>query len=143
VVVSIRDAEPRDAEAIAGLLAQLGYPADDTTIVSRLERLGIVGDSVAVAELDGKVVGLAHLQVSPAIEDDRPAAKLGALVVDEAARRQGVGRALITAMKEEARTRGCGVFFLTTSELRDDAHDFYQRMGLQQTGRRYGTTLSQ
>jgi GNAT superfamily N-acetyltransferase len=143
VAVSIRAAEPRDAEAIARLLVQLGYPAETAAMVPRLERLSIVGDSVAVAEVGGEVVGLAHLQVSPAIESDRPAAKLGALVVDEASRRQGVGRALIAAMKEEARSRGCGVFFLTTSELRDDAQAFYEQVGLQQSGRRYGTTLSQ
>ena len=141
--LTVRAAEPGDAEAIAALLNQLGYPVDSAAIVPRLERLGIVGDTVAVAELDAKVVGLVHLQVSPAIEHDRPAAKIGALVVDESSRRRGVGKALIAAMEEEARLRGCGLFYLTTSERRDDAHAFYEQVGLQQTGRRYGTTLSQ
>lgn len=141
--LTVRAAEPGDAAAIAALLNQLGYPVDSAAIVPRLERLGIVGDTVAVAELDAKVVGLVHLQVSPAIEHDRPAAKIGALVVDESSRRRGVGKALIAAMEEEARLRGCGLFYLTTSERRDDAHAFYEQVGLQQTGRRYGTTLSQ
>lgn len=141
--LTVRAAEPGDAEAIAALLGQLGYPVDSAAIVPRLERLGIVGDTVAVAELDAKVVGLAHLQVSPAIEHDRPAAKIGALVVDESSRRRGVGKALIAAMEAEARSRGCGLLYLTTSERRDDAHAFYEQVGLQQTGRRYGTTLSQ
>jgi GNAT superfamily N-acetyltransferase len=143
VSLTVRAAEPGDAEAIAALLSQLGYPVDSAAIVPRLERLGIVGDTVAVAELDAKVVGLAHLQVSPAIEHDRPAAKIGALVVDESSRRRGVGKALIAAMEAEARSRGCGLLYLTTSERRDDAHAFYEQVGLQQTGRRYGTTLSQ
>lgn len=141
--LTVRAAEPRDAEAIAALLGQLGYPVDTAAIVPRLERLGIVGDTVAVAELDGTVVGLAHLQVSPALEHDRPAAKVGALVVDDSSRRRGVGKALVAAMEEEARSRGCGLFYLTTSEGRGDAHAFYEQMGLQQTGRRYGTTLSE
>lgn len=141
--LTVRAAEPRDAEAIAALLGQLGYPVDTAAIVPRLERLGILGDTVAVAELDGTVVGLAHLQVSPALEHDRPAAKVGALVVDESSRRRGVGKALVAAMEEEARSRGCGLFYLTTSEGRGDAHAFYEQMGLQQTGRRYGTTLSE
>jgi GNAT superfamily N-acetyltransferase len=143
VSLTVRAAEPGDAEAIAALLGQLGYPVDSAAIVPRLERLAIVGDTVAVAELDAKVVGLAHLQVSPAIEHDRPAAKVGALVVDESSRRRGVGKALIAAMEAEARSRGCGLLYLTTSERRDDAHAFYEQVGLQQTGRRYGTTLSQ
>ena len=94
-----------------------------------------------VAELDGRVVGLATLQVSPSIEYDEPAGKLAALVVDEAHRGSGVGRALVEAMEAEARARGCAVFFLTTAERRADAHAFYERIGLEQTGRRYGKTL--
>jgi hypothetical protein len=33
------------------------------------------------------------------------------------------------------------LFFLTTSERRDDAHAFYERLGLEHTGRRYGRVL--
>src|SRR6266540_2727667 len=136
--LTIRDARAGDAEAIAGLLAQLGYPAAPEAVTVRLERLGIVGDRVVVAELDGGTVGVAHLQVAPALERDRPAAKIGALVVDEAHRGHGVGRALVEAMASEARKRGCALLFLTTSARRDDAHTFYERVGLEHTGRRYG-----
>jgi GNAT superfamily N-acetyltransferase len=140
---TIRDARAQDAEAIAGLLTQLGYPCEPEAVEGRLDRLQVVGDRLAVAELDGHVVGLAHLQVAPAIERDRPAAKLGALVVDEAHRGRGVGRLLVEAMEAEARLRGCELLFLTTSERRDDAHSFYERVGLEQTGRRYARTLSE
>jgi len=130
-------------QAIAGLLAQLGYPSDADAVEERLDRLRIVGDRVFVAELEGQVVGLAHLQVTPAIERDRPAGKLGALIVDEAHRGHGVGRALVEAVEREARLRGCELVFLTTSDRRDDAHVFYERVGFEQTGRRYGRTLSE
>ena len=139
--LTIRDVRPDDAEAIAGLLTQLGYPTEPAAVERRLERLQVVGDRVVVAELDGQVVGLAHLQVTPAIERDRPAAKLGALVVDEAHRGQGIGRALVEAAEAEARLRGCELLFLTTAERRDDAHAFYESLGLELTGRRYGRTL--
>jgi GNAT superfamily N-acetyltransferase len=140
---TIRDAAPADAEAIAGLLTQLGYPSEPAAVEARLDRLRIVGDRVVVAEVGGSVAGLAHLQVSPAIERDRPAAKLGALVVDRAQRGQGVGRALMDAMETEARRRGCELLFLTTAERREDAHTFYERVGLEHTGRRYSRTLSE
>jgi GNAT superfamily N-acetyltransferase len=140
---TIRDAQAADAERIAGLLTQLGYPTQPTAVEARLERLAIVGDRVLVADLDGGAVGVAHLQVAPAIERDRPAAKIGALVVDEAHRGQGVGRALVQALEDEARARGCEVLFVTTAEHRHDAHAFYERVGLEQTGRRYGRTLSE
>jgi GNAT superfamily N-acetyltransferase len=141
VATTIRDARADDADAIAGLLGQLGYAADAGSVPARLERLAIVGDRVLVAELDGRVAGLAHLQVTPTIEHDRPAGKIGALVVDEAARGQGLGRALVEAVESEARARGCGIVFLTTADHRDGAHGFYERVGLEYTGRRFAKTL--
>jgi GNAT superfamily N-acetyltransferase len=141
--LTIRDAQAPDAPAIAVLLGQLGYPSAPSAVERRLERLRIVGDRILVAEVDGQAVGLAHLQVTPALELDGPAAKIGALVVDGAHRGRGVGRALVEAMEAEARARGCELLFLTTAERRDEAHAFYERVGLEHTGRRYARTLSE
>jgi GNAT superfamily N-acetyltransferase len=141
VAVTVRDAARGDAEAVARLLGQLGYPAEPEAVAARLERLAIVGDRVVVAEADDEVVGLAQLQVTPTIEYDRPAAKIGALVVDEAHRGQGVGRTLVAALEEEARRRGCVLIFLTTSAQRGDAHEFYRRVGLEETGKRFTKSL--
>ena len=141
MALTVRDARAADAGAVARLLDQLGYPADASAVAVRLERLGIVGDRVVVAEVDDEVVGLAHLQVTPTIEYDRPAAKIGALVVDESHRGEGVGRALVEALEEEARARGCVLIFLTTSARRTDAHEFYRRIGLEETGKRFTKPL--
>jgi GNAT superfamily N-acetyltransferase len=135
--VLVRDVRAEDATSIAVLLTELGYPAETDAILRRLEQLRQVGDLVLVAELDGGVVGLAQLHVSPSIEYDRPAAKLSALVVAECHRGSGIGRALVEAVEEEARGRGCGLLFLTTAERRADAHRFYERLGFERTGRRY------
>lgn len=140
--MTIRDARPADSEAVAGLLGELGYPTTAEAAHSRLELLGIVGDRVVVADSDDEVVGLAHLQVTPAIEHDRPAAKIGALIVTEAHRGEGIGRALVEAMDAEARARGCALLFLTTSARRTDAHEFYKRVGLEETGKRFTKTLT-
>jgi GNAT superfamily N-acetyltransferase len=140
---TIRDARDADAQAIAALLTQLGYPSDADAVEERLDRLRVVGDRVIVAELDGEVVGLVHLQVTPALERERPAGKLGVLVVDDGHRRQGIGRVLVDAAEQEARLRGCELIYLTTAERRDDAHAFYERLGLEYVGRRYSRTLSE
>jgi aminoglycoside 6'-N-acetyltransferase I len=139
--LTIRDAAPGDAAGIAALLGQLGYPSAAEAIPPRLERLRIVGDRVVVATVDGEVAGLAHLQASPTIEHDRPAAKIGALVVDESHRREGIGRALVEELEAEARRRGCVLVFLTTAARREDAHEFYRRVGLDETGKRFGKYL--
>jgi N-acetylglutamate synthase-like GNAT family acetyltransferase len=140
--LTIRDAEARDAGAIAALLGQLGYPSDAAALQARLERLQIVGDRVVVAERDGAVVGVAQLHVSPTLEYERPAAKLAALVVDVSHRGQGVGSALVEAMEAEARARRCELLFLTTAARRDDAHAFYRQVGLEETGKRFAKTLA-
>lgn len=141
--LTVRDARAADAEDIARLLDQLGYPSAADAVAARLERLAIVGDRVVVAELEERAVGLAHLHVTPALERDRPAAKIAALVIDESHRRRGVGRALVEAVEEEARTRGCELLFVTTAARRDEAHVFYERLGFEQTGRRYARTLNE
>jgi GNAT superfamily N-acetyltransferase len=141
VGLTIRDALPADAVAIARLLGQLGYPTGAGAVESRLERLIIVGDRVVVAELEDQVVGLAHLHVSPSIEYEQPAAKLSTLVVDESHRGAGIGRALVEAMEREAGARRCALLFLTTAAQREDAHEFYRRLGLEETGKRFAKRL--
>jgi len=139
--LTVRDAREEDSAAIADLLGQLGYPASAGAVPARIDRMRAAGDRVVVAEVDGSVAGLAALHVSPSLEHSTPAGKLAALVVDEAHRGTGLGRALVDAMEAEARERGCGVFFLTTAEGRADAQAFYERLGLERTGRRYAKTL--
>jgi GNAT superfamily N-acetyltransferase len=141
VDLTIRDARADDGAAIASLLGQLGYETDSEAVAPRLERLVIVGDRVIVAVLDNEVVGLAQLHASPTIEHERPAAKISALVVDESHRRAGIGRALVEALEAEARARRCVLLFLTTDARREDAHAFYGRVGLDETGKRFTKLL--
>jgi len=140
---TIRDGRLEDAADIAALLTQLGYPSDEPAVEERIDRLQIVGDRIVVAEIEGKVAGVAHLQVTPALERHAPVARIGALVVDEAYRGQGIGRALVDAVEAEARLRGCELLYVTTSNDRNDARAFYQRLGLEVTGRRYSRMLSE
>jgi ribosomal protein S18 acetylase RimI-like enzyme len=141
--VKIREARADDAEALARLLDQLGYPASAEAVERRLARLAASdSDRVFVAELQGSVVGFAAVHVSLAVEYDEPAAKLSAIAVDEEHRRRGIGEALVAAAEEESRARGCGLLFLTTAERRADAHAFYERIGFEHTGRRYVKTFN-
>jgi N-acetylglutamate synthase-like GNAT family acetyltransferase len=141
--VTLRDADVGDAEALAQLVAQLGYPVSAEAIGERVQRLAESdADRLVVAERDGTVVGLAALHVSLAIEYDEPAAKLSAIVVEESERRRGIGEALVTELEREARARGCCLIFLTTAERRDDAHAFYRRLGFEETGRRFAKPLT-
>jgi GNAT superfamily N-acetyltransferase len=131
-----------DASRVAELLGQLGYPTSQQAAARRLRALAESrDDGVWVAERDGTVVGLVAIHVSGALEYDGAVAKVSALVVDEAARRQGVGEQLMALAEHQARERGCILLFLTTAERRKDAHAFYRKLGLEETGRRFVKTL--
>jgi N-acetylglutamate synthase-like GNAT family acetyltransferase len=137
-----RPASAEDADRVAELLEQLGYPTSPEAARRRLQMLATShNDEVWVAERDGTVVGLVAIHVSASLECDGEVAKVNAIVVDEAARRQGVGQQLMALAEREARRRGCVLLFLTTAERRRDAHAFYRGLGFEETGRRFAKAL--
>jgi GNAT superfamily N-acetyltransferase len=138
----VREARVDDAPAVARLLGELGYPADEAAAAVRIQRhLDSPSDHLLLAEVDGEVAGLASLHVSLALEYDEPAGKLSAIVVDDRFRRRRVGAVLVEAIEAEARARGCCLLFLTTAERREDAHAFYRAIGFEETGRRFAKPL--
>jgi GNAT superfamily N-acetyltransferase len=106
------------------------------------EWLKRLGGGVYVAEMDGAVVGFAAVQVVPLLERERPLCRLTALVVDEEARRPGVGRALLERVEDEARRLGCERLEVTSSVQREDARAFYERLGFEERPRRFLKTVS-
>jgi N-acetylglutamate synthase-like GNAT family acetyltransferase len=141
--LTIRRAEEADAEAIARLLDQLGYPADNAEVPERLQRLRANHrGAVLLAEREHEVVGLATVHILSVLNRRRDVAWLTALVVDESVRGSGVGRLLVTAAEDFARQSGCERLSVTTQEHRADAHKFYVRIGLEPTGRRFGKMLT-
>jgi GNAT superfamily N-acetyltransferase len=142
--VLVREAGPEDARDVARLLDQLGYPAAPAEVAARIERhRESRADLLLVAEAGGRVVALASLHVSMALEYEGDAGKLSAIVVDETARGHGIGRVLVDAVEAEARRRGCVLLFLTTNERRRNAHAFYRALGFEETGRRFAKRLSE
>lgn len=117
--LTIRPAHAADADAIARLLTQLGYPT----------------------ERGGEVVGLATAHILSVLNRPEDVAQLTALVVGENVRASGVGRALASAVEDFARQAGCERLSVTTHEDRAGAQAFYPRVGLELTGRRFGKAL--
>ncbi|HTT30006.1 MAG TPA: GNAT family N-acetyltransferase [Solirubrobacteraceae bacterium] len=128
--VTIRLAALRDADAIAPLLGQLGYPTTADELSERVERLADRPDGeVLVAELDGEVVGLAAYQLIDVIERPDPQCRITALVVDDRYRRRGVAYALLHTIEETARDFACFRLEVTTHPDRADALAFYRAAG--------------
>jgi GNAT superfamily N-acetyltransferase len=96
------------------------------------EALSEPGRIVLVAELDGEVVGMAHIAPSEAANAPHRA-EVQRVAVAESARGSGVGRRLMAAVEEAALDRGLTLLWLTTHDL-SDACAFYEAVGYSKLG---------
>jgi GNAT superfamily N-acetyltransferase len=137
--VLVREATTNDADAMARLCQQLGYPAESQKMPGRLTRLSADPNARAlVATRATDVVGLLTVHLRNTLNHESPIAQITLLVVDEAIRSRGAGRALVEAAEEWARARGSRRITVTTALARSGAHAFYEKVGYAHTGRRYG-----
>ena len=130
IAVAIRGARLDDAAELADLNTQLGYPADAASIVHRLRPiLASRNDAVLVAVDDAdRPIGWLHVGVELALEDS-DAGGIRGLVVDDAFRSRGIGRALLERAEAWARERGVSVLQVRSRVTRERAHAFYEREG--------------
>lgn len=134
--LKIRPATFGDAAALGRLLEQLGYPTDAAQIPERLEKLHArPGTTVLVGEDEhGELLGVVTVHLFQTMHADEPAAWLTALVVEENARGQGVGSALVARAEEWAVEHGALRIQLTSALHRESAHEFYKARDYEHTG---------
>ncbi len=130
--IKIRKARRGDAERIAQLSGELGYPASAAQIAVRLRQLTPVSKhAVFVAEspeADTGVVGWVHVSVSHLLESDARA-EVNGLIVADGQRSAGAGAKLLEAAEAWARRRGCRGMNVRSNVIRERAHKFYERQG--------------
>ena len=125
----VRSARPEDAEQLARLFDQLGYPQPADTLGGALENtLDDPRAAVLVAERDGALVGAATCYFVPVAHESHPWCRVTTLVVDEAHRGRGIGRMLLEAAETAAREAGCSRIEATSALHRTGAHRLYQRL---------------
>jgi GNAT superfamily N-acetyltransferase len=129
---AIRRARPEDSSRLAELSTQLGYPMSADDASERLARLSSHPDhAILVAEDGGRVAG--WIQVSlPRIFETPSSAEIAGLIVDEGRRGHGIGRALVAAAVEWARSEGCRAVRVRSNVVRERAHAFYAREGFRE-----------
>jgi GNAT superfamily N-acetyltransferase len=126
---TIRRATTSDAEAIAALFTDEGYPAGPSDIVERLERFGSSHSQVLVAEHEGALLGFIAIHALPRFEHDDRIVRILALVVDAGARERGVGGALMAEAERIALDLGAAFMEVTAGHHRPDAYRLYETSG--------------
>lgn len=134
----IRQAVIGDAERIAELVTELGYP---TASEAMRERLAVIlndpGYATFVAEAGGNVVGVAGASLGWYYEKDGLYSRLVVLAVSSTARGLGIGAQLVEAVERWSTGRGAREVFVNSGLHRVDAHRFYERCGYARTGFRF------
>lgn len=139
--VTIRDASVDDLAVMRSLFAELGYIVDRATLAQRFERFSAHGERALVAELAGRVIGLATLHMTPVLHRAGGVGRVTALVVTETVRSAGTGAALMRAAEQIMTDAGCVLMEVTSNRKRLDAHRFYERLGYEATSYRFGKSL--
>lgn len=138
-----REATASDSEAIAALLAELGYPLASAEVPSRLTAVsGDRGATFVAVDDEDTPLGLVCLTCFASLHAAGPIAYITTLVTSSAARRRGVGQLLVAGTKSWAAQHGCVRLSVTSAERRADAHAFYPACGLPYTGRRFAAPIS-
>ena len=128
--VTLRRATEADAEVVAELSEQLGYPIAVDAVRGRLAQF--VNDpnhAVVVAVRDGQVCGWVHVHIQQSIELAGPRGEIMGLVVSRDVRRSGVGRLLMEEAERWARDRGLDLMVLRSNLQRPESHAFYPAIG--------------
>jgi GNAT superfamily N-acetyltransferase len=129
VALSIRPAADTDADTIAALLTDEGYPAGPSDILERLTRFASDHSRVLVAEHDGTLLGFIALHAMPRFEHDDRILRVLALVVDAGARERGVGRALMAEAERVGADLDAAFIEITAGHHRPEARRLYESLG--------------
>jgi len=131
-MVTIQEIEASSLEALNQLYDELINRQTDPCkleevfkVIQKDSRYILLGAFVD-GELMGSVMGIICQDL---VGDCRPFMVIENVVVSSRARRQGLGKKLMTALEEIARERDCYYIILVSGEQRKEAHIFYEALG--------------
>ncbi len=145
--VTVRPAQPEDADGLAALFAGRGYATSGAIIAAQL---GLYRPATSFHALvaehqpasgSPRLVGGATVSIQQRLYAARPVAQLTALVTDGEARQLGVGRALVKAAVELARSVQCERLFVRSDRRRSESHDFYRMLGFDEVNLTFDLSL--
>ncbi len=117
-----------DAEVVAELAAELGYPNEIEAIRRRIRPIGDADLLLVATDPNDKAMGFIQAHRVCIIEVGIRVEILG-LVVSSKARRMGIARRLISEVELWARRNGSDLISVRSNTQRAEAHIFYPAMG--------------
>lgn len=132
--LEIRAATAPDAPGLAQLLAEAGRPLPAGALAEHIEALRAADGTALLALEWGPPSGLVVLHWYRTLEAARPVAQITTLLVGVEQRRRGIGRMLLKAASQAARTADCGALELLAPPDRPDLHAFCRATGFAETG---------
>jgi ribosomal protein S18 acetylase RimI-like enzyme len=127
----VREIDELHARLLPGYFRRSTKPPRTRAEVERV--LGAHTEKVLVAEVEGLVVGLVHVQLfdTPPVPVQVPCrrAHVDNLVVTASERRRGIGKKLLGAAADWARKNGAEEVLLTVWAGNQDAERFYASLG--------------
>ena len=127
---TIRRMNEADAEAVAQLSSELGYPSDADAVRRRLRAVDPADFLVVAVSAADVVIGFIHGRMTRTVEADARAHIVG-LVVSSKVRRRGVGRRLIAEVERWAATTDAEAIVVKSNTARGEAHEFYPTAGFE------------
>jgi GNAT superfamily N-acetyltransferase len=127
--VALRPATAADAQRIAALFTEEGYPAGASAVETRLASFDGPDSMVIVADHGGEILGFIALHVLPRFEHDDTFVRIVALVVDTGVRERGIGRVLMAEAERIGRERSAAFVEITAGHHRPAARKLYDSLG--------------
>jgi GNAT superfamily N-acetyltransferase len=141
--VVIRNAEIGDADRVASLMTELGYPTTAEAMTNRLTMILPDPNYVTLVADEGHgVIGVAGGTIGWYYEKDGIYARLLVLAVSSTARGQGTGSRLVEAVERWAASKGARDIVVNSALHRGTAHGFYERRRYERTGFCFVKTLT-
>ncbi len=126
----LRNAVHADADDVARLLCDLGFPCETHEAVDRIHAIADNDrQALVVARRDGVVCGLIALDFMYYLPLGTTTCRVTALVVTPTAQGLGIGRQLLKEAERRARGGGAARIELTSGSQRTEAHAFYRACG--------------
>lgn len=134
----LRTAMVADADDVARLLNDLGYPCDISDASERISAIAAnERQALVVARRDGAVCGLIALDFMYYLPLGTTTCRVTALVVTPTAQGLGIGRALLKDAERRARAGGAARIELSSGSQRTEAHAFYRACGYKDSSVRF------